>query len=133
MVQDKIETYIVFKNGEGWRARLLKDGFEHLVIVACDGINWIMFNPSLSHLEWEILPIQPNDHPFYKYFLGDTVVRINAHHELHRKKCWIGRLKFMSCVLLAKYFLGIKSYSITPYQLCKYLIKKNIGEHYYGW
>lgn len=119
------KNYIVFKDGDLWISRFFKKGFSHIQIVACDEFNWIVLDPSSTHLDWEILPFKADDNPFEEYFKNCTVVSLN---NIENKSNWIGRVGFMSCVLLAKYVFGIKSHSLTPYQLYKYIIKNKLGE-----
>ena len=119
--------YLIFEDGDLSICKYLKKGFGHVSILVCDGFNWVFFNPSKSHFEWEIMPLMPTDDPFKDYFKSATLVKIDDIVTTNR---WVGKIGFMSCVLLAKYFLGIRSLSITPYQLYKYVIKKELGAHH---
>lgn len=38
--------------------------------------------------------------------------------------------RLITCVILVKYWLGIKSWSLTPYALYKFILKHNLGELY---
>ena len=120
-------TYLIFSDGDIWISKFLKKGFGHVRVVVNDGYNWIHINPSRTHLEWEIMNYLPSDSPFNDHFHGSTIVKI---HTEARKRNWIFRIGVMSCVLMIKYYLGLHSISLTPYQLYKSIIYKELGEIY---
>ncbi len=123
-------TYLIFKDGDGIYGKVLKKGYGHLIIVSFDGFNWIVIEPVISQLKVTILPVESDADVIKDYFSGMTAVLMKE--GISQDKRWICKLRLLTCALFAKYYLGIDSYSFTPYQLYKHIIKNNLGENYYG-
>lgn len=121
------QNYLVFSDGDIWITKFLKTGFGHIRIVVNDGYNWIHFNPSCHQFEWDIMPYESTDTPFKDHFKNSTIIKL---HLDPKRNSWVGRIGMMTCVLMVKYFLGIKCRPRTPYQLYRYLIDNELGELY---
>lgn len=124
------ETYIIFSNGDGITSKFLKKGFGHIKILVCDGFSWILIDPTFTHLDWYILPITAQENPFVEYISESTIIRM--FNTPVKKKIWVGKLGILSCVLIVRYYLGIHNILLTPYQLYKFILRHELGEHY-GW
>lgn len=119
-----IKKYLIFKDADKWYARFMKHGFVHVMILECDGYNWIAFNPMKSHYDWRILSINPEDDPFKRIFKGCKIIRMEPNF---KKRQWLGRPGISNCVSMAKYHFSIRSWSFTPWQLYKYVLKNKLG------
>ena len=120
----RIKKYLLFSDSNKWYGRILKHGFVHIIALENDGYNWIAFNPMQTHYDWRILSLDPEDSPFDRYFKGMTVVTMEPEF---KKKQWLGSIGMSSCVSMMKYHFSIRSWSLTPWQLYKYIIKNKLG------
>ena len=103
--------------------RLMKPGFQHVEIWRRLSTNlWIRCDPSV-----EVIDVQVYSLPPWQVLerLNPTVFRVRR---TVTKGCWRSRFHIgpMSCVELAKAFLGISSFFVrTPLQLYNFLRKEN--------
>lgn len=120
--------YLVFKDGNLKISKWLKKGYQHVLIVAEDGYNWLAIEPTQQKLEWVILPLLAEQDPFAIYWPTATVVSIKDSRMSDRT--WMCKIGVMSCVLFVKYYLGLFTYRpiLTPWQLYQFLLKKGYGE-----
>ncbi len=106
--------------------RLLKSGFQHIEIwKRLDADLWIRCDPTV-----EIVDVQAYSLPPWRVLerLNPTVIRVRR---VVTKGRWRNRFHVgpMSCVELAKAFLGIPNFFIrTPLQLYNFLRKANCEE-----
>lgn len=111
--------WILFSNGR--RAPFwTKDGYGHVHILCRDEFQYYILNPAWDRFEEIILPIESDS--MYERTLLDkfTVVEFERRYNHHFRYS----LTVMTCVEVAKYIIGIRSFFVkTPFQLYKYLIK----------
>jgi hypothetical protein len=127
----KKTNYLIFKDANGVYGKVLKKGFGHIVLLTFDGYNWTLIEPTINQLEWSILSVDNNTNVIEKYFRDSNVVVMRD--DINQKNKWICKPRILTCALFAKYYLGIDSYSFTPYQLYKHIIKYKLGEDYGFW
>ncbi len=113
-----IDYYLIFRESDFWILRLFcKRGFGHCDLIRDDGADnsWIYLfnckNIEFNQLYWDNI---------VNKFL---IIKIPENIIKKRKRNFFG-FKGFSCVLMAKYFLGLNSYAITPYQLYKFILKR---------
>ena len=123
-----LRTFVIFLDGHGFTRKILKKGFVHIQILLCDGFNWILIDPTFTHLEWYILPIAAKEDPFREYVPDGKIIKM--HQCPVKKKIWVGRIGILSCVLIARYYLGIHKSILTPYRLYRFILNNNLGEDY---
>jgi len=103
--------------------RLMKSGFQHVEVWRRLTNNlWIRCDPSV-----EVIDVQVYSLPPWQILerLNPTVIRVRR---MVTKGCWRARFHIgpMSCVELAKAFLGISGFFIrTPLQLYNFLKEEN--------
>lgn len=116
----KKTDYLIFNDGDLTCTRMLKPGFRHILILSNDGYNWIVFNPAHDRMEYEILPVHHSDNILETAFRNDTILSVSPNPV--KQSIFLGRPCLMTCVTAAKYYLGIKCWSFTPYQLYSKLL-----------
>jgi len=112
------EYYIVFTNGEHKLARWFKRDYSHIKIYVKDDFQWMVIDPHVAKLSWDILPIRADTN---NPWIGD------AKHVMYVRTgtvtSFFGRPHMGTCVSLAKYICGLKLLAFTPWQLYKKLSK----------
>jgi len=107
-----------------WYLKFLKKEFRHCFVILDDNSHWITIDPLSSHTEVEIVSKKNKKQTLPKWFLecGFTVIETQFFDPLFKS----APLSFLNCVESIKKIIGIHSFGIlTPYQLFKYLQKKN--------
>ena len=127
-----LKTYwVFFRDGENWLQRwVLKKDFGHIFLLTKDKYNWIFIDPLPDFLNTIILSYRAEEDVPAKIveMTGARFVLINVEKDITRKQkirpvaAFIPR--FVSCVGIVKYILGLRSRAITPYGLYKELLKK---------
>jgi len=125
---DRNETYVIFKEGHGFTRKVLKNGFGHIQILVCDGFNWILIDPTFTQLDWYILPLVASGDPFKEHVPDGKIIKMKRSPV--QKKLWVGKIGILSCVLVARYYLGIHRSILTPYRLYKFILRHELGEEY---
>lgn len=127
-----LKTYwVFFRDGDNWFQRwFLKKDFGHIFLLTKDKYNWILIDPLPDFLNTTVLSYRVDE---------DVPGKIS---KMTQAKCVLitvdkditGRQKFrpamaliprfVSCVGIVKYILGLRSNALTPYGLYKELLKK---------
>lgn len=119
---DKSEYYIIFQTGKThWITRWLKKGYSHILVVTHDDQNWIVYNPTRAMLQTMIPPFGLNLNPLEFFVQPEDkvlLIKFNERSELRQYGC----LGPLNCVTWAKYILGLRLWSLTPYRLYKRLL-----------
>lgn len=113
------EYWLIFKHSEHWSQTFLKKGFGHCYVVTRDKFEWYVLDPKSYGINVQILG----------YPLSDDVPRIlkNRGHKVikliikNTDKQYFRLPRFVTCITLVKYFMCIKVFALTPYQLFKQL------------
>lgn len=102
------DMYIVFKEAERplWWMRWLKDGFSHCFVIRADGNKWLKYESGHG-----VTRIDSVNH-YATLIENGIIVKIQA---VERKR-WVS---LNTCVGFTKLITGIRSWSLTPYQLFK--------------
>lgn len=131
--QDPNKYFLVFTNhqteGPGWRTKFLKwifdrlkPGFSHVfVIVERPGWPFLCVECCSNNLFCEEI-LKPDLLSLLKAS-GATILQVP------KKEGQIGPRGLISCVSIAKHFLGINNWAVTPYQLYQSILK----EKPHGW
>ncbi len=103
--------------------KLLKKGFSHCFIILGDGTNWVLVDPVIGYNDMISLKgIRILEYLKEKKF---TLVKTTIDYKEYRRF----HLRPFNCVETVKAFLCITNpFIFTPYQLYKYLIKKEWEE-----
>lgn len=122
-------AWVIFENGNDITLlrRVLKDGYKHCWILLWDGRQWITVDSLSSHIEVMTYNdiMDGLDLPMWLKDRYTAVVEIPLRRD-GEKELYI---RWLSCVEIAKHYLGIKAFGvITPYQLYKHLLR-NGGKH----
>ena len=128
-------VYIVFQEPIGiypakFLYKFLKKGFTHCYIMIETKDAWLKIEPMYGYVDISSLD-----------FAGKTNIRTilpdRATHKIVKVKFdpWLEKEKKLqfglkTCVTLAKAFIGLKSWTITPYGLYKSLLKKKYRNIY---
>lgn len=122
---DYIKTcYLVFSNGTHWTNKFEKNEFGHVYVLENDGYNWYTISGTDTICRFNILPID-NDVDVVKRLLSKNNISILEVQYIEHGSDSLLRIEFQSCVSMAKYYIGLKSWVFTPYQLYKQLLKFN--------
>ena len=122
MIPTYSEYYIVFKSGEHWLSRFMKQDCSHITIWVRDRFQWLKLDPQVSKLTWEITAIRAEEQ---KPWLHD---RATGHERVIYIRTgtlsnFFGIFNLGTCVSVAKYIIGVKVMAWTPWQLYKKLAK----------
>lgn len=113
------EYWLVFKHSEHWSQFFLKKGFGHCYIVMKDKFEWYVLDPKSYGINVQILGYSlKDDVPRILKKQGHKVIKIITKNT---DKQYFKLPRFVTCITLVKYFMGIKIFSLTPYQLFKKL------------
>lgn len=124
------EVWLVFRNGQHIFERFFKDGFGHVSLLFRGVTHWVLVSPNERSMDVIELPYKIEDNA-PQWLANDKemffVVKVIYEQVVVRTKIprfFIG----FTCVSFAKYYLGYKDLSVTPYGLYKNLKKqkKNI-------
>jgi hypothetical protein len=116
------EYWVVFSESKHWSGNLLAKNCSHCYVITRDKFNWIKLDGQQRRLGVEILP----------YRHDEDAPRIEAKHlnKILHVKMYRGSTKgvhkllgLTNCVTFVKYVLGVKVWSLTPYQLFKALLR----------
>lgn len=119
-----MQYYIVFMNSDHLPCKILKKGFQHCYLLFYDGENWGHLDYKSHMIDFKIYrDIPPSfDLPRWIISKGMHVVKLKNIHYKQRPM----PLAVFTCVEAIKRHLGIRSHFVrTPYQLYKYIRKKN--------
>lgn len=138
-------TYVCFTKGKHRWKKFLKKDFEHVFILTKQENRWVKIEPLfegflqikpkligyIKHARYDPEPVSgfKSDNPFD--FIDEEAIIISWKVNFKKVKHIKLRIGFISCVSLIKRVLAIKSYSITPYGLYKWLLN-NGGVIYDG-
>ncbi len=118
------QTYwIVFKEGQAWWSFILKKGWEHCFILTQENGSWLVLDPTRRKLSAEILYYSQeyNFSHLLRTLPSTNILQITMHHP--KAECIVHSINFFTCVTIVKYFLGLRLFCITPWQLWKRLHK----------
>lgn len=116
------DYWLVFGASKHWACKFLKRGYEHVFIVMRDRYGWTCINPCSNTLKVDTLPFLLNfDVPTLYVKQGYRVARISVGE--YRKRAGRHGLKFITCVWIVKYYLGLCVKAYTPWGLYKALAK----------
>ena len=108
---ETVTWLIVFEEGSHPLAPWIKDGFGHCWAAKPRGEGWLIFNPSHSHLQVDVVTID-----CMADMLGDSRhIWVDAQPQRFRTP------SLFTCVEAVKSLLGIGGLIFTPYQLWRYL------------
>jgi len=110
-------------------------GYGHIAVLTCDEDNWYLIDPQPAKLKFSILPFKKDSNlpielaKFYNakaciYLLIDStkITRITY-------RWWHFFIpKFIGCVSLINYILGVKLKGMTPLGVVKHLKKLDYGK-----
>ena len=117
-------AWLIFRDGNHKFKRILKKGYGHVSIIYKDKFNWILVAPKERKLEIVILPYRTEDKADEWLAVSKEMTVYKIIYDEKNSNYFFPRFLIgFSCVSFVKYFLGYKDYSVTPYQLCKNLIK----------
>ena len=118
-------VYVAFGGRAVGLTRLLKKGFRHCFIIMSDGTNWVLIDPIIGFTDM-IFVKKENLFNFIDK-KGYTLVR--AKLTIQNKRPF--HLRPMTCVEIVKSLLCISNpFIFTPYQLYKYLKKKEVNTQF---
>jgi hypothetical protein len=130
------EWYVIFRSYEGRSkilSKLLKSGFGHVMIVKKTGNILVVIDPLTSGIDVNTVRPVTTDTIFACLSPDMTVLKVTLPAQ-HKLVITHFANYLPSCVTCAKVLLGVRSWSLTPYGLYKYLqklgatsIKKSIG------
>jgi hypothetical protein len=108
-----MNVYLGFRNSDSKMLSLLKEGFRHIdITVELDDTEWMLIVPSFRQLRfYKVKEAYPHN--------CTDVIKINV-----PDKEGYALPHLTTCVGLAKFLLGLRTWHFTPYQLYKYLIRK---------
>ncbi len=124
--------YLIFIDTDTWYQQYLRPMFGHVAILKSHSKGFIKIDPRSKFLDIEYWGTTIENIAKAK---GIKILRIEVND---------GKLKYRSkkllsfiplswgifnCVMLAKYTLGVYSWSITPYQLYKCLVRGSSGKY----
>lgn len=116
-------AWLIFREGKHKLRWFLKKDFGHVNCLIRDQYNWIILNPADSKLEIEVLPYSVDeDIPQRLANLGDRII-LEVEYQLTKKRPAFARFSIgFTCVTLVKYYLGMRTFVFTPFQLYKKLL-----------
>lgn len=125
--------YLIFRQGKYKLATFTKKHFGHIDVLFKDEFNWMAVTASYNRLIVKIMPWSstvdlPNhlsQHPALKVLevkIEDGPEKFFSHLPIH----WV------NCMSVTKYLLGIRNWSLTPYQLYKWLLKDGRSDPHKG-
>ena len=123
------ECYLIFCKGTHWTNWFEKDGFGHIIILDKDKYNWYMVEGRKNILGVKILGRDVKDNLPEKMARGLGYKIIKVTYDADGYKSFM-KLTFMSCVEIAKYYIGLKCWSRTPYGLYKKLLNIDAKNKY---
>ena len=117
------KAYLVFTDdNQHWMGTILRRGYRHVLTISHEGNGWVIYDwaggaPQINAIAEEDI------HPWLESFPNEYI-EIEA--EQRRP---VGPLMLNNCVGHAKLMLGIRSWAITPWQLCKQIKKRLDMKH----
>jgi len=103
-------------------------GYGHIGVLTCDNKFWYLIDPQPSRLKINFLPFRKDDNfPIELAKFYNAKVCINLIIDIKQLKKTIYKWwhffipKFISCVSIVNYILGIKLKGMTPLGVAKYL------------
>lgn len=126
MKETKTKAWVVF-SGEAdlpW-LKILKEGYRHCYVLINDGKHWITIDPLSNYMDVTVHDLSLDFNlPLWMRNRGYIIVAADIQH-LDKQAPWMP----FSCVEAVKRVLGIhKSFMLTPWQLYKYLQKKQTAK-----
>jgi hypothetical protein len=122
-----VKALVVFCNIEGrghplgW---MLKDGFKHCFINLQTEDGWVEFDYGTGIPHVSVMAASDFDLNSYYQSSGFTTVETEQSKSIKFGiNLFCGTITVANCVGLVKALLGVKYFSVTPYQLYKRLIK----------
>ncbi len=116
------EFWVIFKSGDLWYQRYLRDGFGHCIVMFKDDFNWIVLDPTISCLKTVVLPYDVSENVPGMYAKKDrhTVLRVNSSIDPSKKTNML--ITIPSCMTVVSYIMGVKIFALTPHILYKKLM-----------
>lgn len=135
---DYLKTYYVFfRNGDNWFQRFfLKKNFGHIFLMTKTDDKWIVIDPLPGFLNITLVEGIDSIPKKVAQDSNGGCIRIDVEQDFSKRQSF--RLintvipRFVSCVGIAKYILGIKCRALTPYGFYKRLLKEEIGYEFRG-
>ncbi len=125
----RVSTYWVrFKPGVHWISRFLKKGYGHVTLISEQDDKWIFIDPAAKIFEWKVLDIT-TDVDIIELFSTSRfgcqtpIFQIVIHGEVEHLGSFWSCFSCSPCVSFVKYALGLRTWTMTPYGLCKRLKK----------
>ena len=117
-------AYVAFGGKRNhWIPKLLKKGFSHCFIILGDGTNWVLIDPVIGYNDM----ISLKGKRVFEYLKEKKFTLVKTTIDYKTKRPF--HLRPLTCVEIVKGFLCINNpFIFTPYQLYKYLIKKEWEE-----
>lgn len=124
------KAWLVFKDGEFRISWMFKKGFSHVFLIINDGFNWIVLSPDTGILTIKILPYPIDKDVIYilSGIKSMTILEVETEYDDGREKVFARFMPGFTCVSIAKYYLGLRWLTITPYRLYKKLLKRNMAK-----
>lgn len=114
------EYWVIFKEGDLLISKLLKKQFGHVVIMMRDHLNWVLVDPKVDRMHWQILPYEAsNVYAPRQEFREATILHVKT---ASQTKKWFMRLFLGNCTNFLQYMMGIKVGGWTPYGFYKKLL-----------
>lgn len=128
---DNKEIWIIFSEGTNFFYKyFMKKWFGHVTILTHDNFNWMLVDPSYTEMTVSIISYKISD-DVPRLFLNENpnlkIIKLvkkddfKCNPHLSIIKSFFPRV--VSCISLVKYCVGLKGWSLTPYQLYCHLIK----------
>ena len=122
----------MFLKGESWTTKVLHKDFGHCCVMRRDSSGWVVIDPNPNGLD--IAHVEPE---FFDNLLKDSkgnikILKLTMAERVD--KYMMKGLRFISCVSIAKYILGLTlPLTFTPRQLyCRLLGLPRGSHHKYG-
>ena len=113
-----MRALVVFhdEGADHWLSRRLKEGFRHVFCVVEVGQYWIRVDGERGRPVVEVIAARDYDLVSFYRSEGYRVV------ETHRRDDTMRPLVLGNCVGVVKVMLGLRSWSVTPWQLYRRLV-----------
>lgn len=128
--------YVFFRDGENWFQRwFLKKDFGHIFIMTKTEDKWVVIDPLPDFLHISLFEGIDNIPKKVAENSNSVCLRVFSEQDFsERQQFRINTAivpRFVSCVGIAKYILGIKCRALTPYGFYKRLLKEEIGYEFW--
>lgn len=128
-VKDIYQQYwLYFVPGQSKIQNWFCKGYGHIAILTCDESQWYLIDPQPHRLKFEALPFKKTKNfplELALFYKAKVCIKLTIDQKKIKRisyKWWYLFVpRFVSCVSIIQYILGIKLKGMTPYGVIKYL------------